>query len=112
MEPPFERAKRHVRDGREAPIGDLVMKMGAHVGERGPEAGNGGLEAAGAPGGASNPCRASDCALRIDDGNLVGPVPDRRAWRLSQTFEPVDNAVAGQNLFVVESELIGYERRR
>ena len=35
---PFERAERHVRNGRELPIGDLVMEMGAHVGQRGPEA--------------------------------------------------------------------------
>ncbi len=36
---PFERAERHVRNGREVPIGDLVMEMGAHVGQRGPEPG-------------------------------------------------------------------------
>ena len=45
-EPPFERAERHVRNGREVPIGDLVLEMGAHVRQRGPEAGGGCLEAA------------------------------------------------------------------
>ena len=92
-------------------IGDLVMKMGAHVRQRGPEAGRGCLEAARGSGGASNPRRANDHALRIGDGNLVGHVPDRRASGVSQSFEPVDNAVAGQHLFVVEPELIGQERR-
>jgi len=58
-----------------------------------------------------NPGRANDCAFRIDDGDLVGNVPDRRALRLSDSFEPIDNAVAGQNLFVIVSELIGQERR-
>src|SRR5258706_2689764 len=49
---PFERAERHVRDGREVPIGDLVLEMGAHVGQRRPEAGGGGFEAARRSGGA------------------------------------------------------------
>jgi hypothetical protein len=80
---PFERAKRHVRNRRELPIGDLVMEMGAHVGQRGPEAGAGCLEAARGSGGPSNPRRANDCALRIDDGDFVVRVPDRRAARLS-----------------------------
>ena len=31
--------------------------------------------------------------------------------RLSYSFEPIDNAVAGQNLFIIVSELIGQERR-
>ena len=35
---PFERAERHVRNGREVPIGDLVIEVGAHVSERRPEA--------------------------------------------------------------------------
>ena len=76
---PFERAERHVRNGREVPIGDLVMEMGAHVSQRRPEAGGGGFEAARGSGGASNPGRANDGAFRIDDGNLVGDVPGRRA---------------------------------
>ena len=38
-EPALERAERHVRDGREALVGDLVMEMRAHVRQRGPEAG-------------------------------------------------------------------------
>ena len=108
---PFERAERHVRNGREVPIGDLVMEMGAHVSQRRPEAGGGCFEAARGSGGASNPGRANDCAFRIDDGDLVGNVPDRRTLRLSDPFEPIDNAVAGQNLFIIVSELIGQERR-
>ena len=111
MELSFERAERHVRNGRELPIGDLVMEMGAHVSQRRPEAGAGVFEAARGSGGPSNPGRANDCAFRIDDGNLVGNVPDRRTLRLSDSFEPIDNAVAGQNLFIIVPELIGQERR-
>src|SRR5205085_2432139 len=80
---PFERAERHVGHGREVLIGDLVMEMGAHVGQRRPEAGGSSFEAARGSGGASNPGGANDCALRIDDGDLVGNVPNRRAFRLS-----------------------------
>ena len=107
---PFERAERHVRNGREVPIGDLVMEMGAHVGQHRPEAG-GSFEAARGPGGPGKPGGAYDCALGIDDGDLVGDAPDRRALRLSESFEPIDNAMAGENLFVIVSELIGQERR-
>src|SRR4030095_9793192 len=42
----FERAERHVRNGREVPIGDVVMEIGAHVSQRRPEAGGGCFEAA------------------------------------------------------------------
>ena len=108
---PFERAERHVRNGREVPIGDLVMEMGAHVSQRRPEAGGSGFEAARGSGGASNAGRANDGAFRIDEGDLVGNVPDRRTLGLSDSFEPIDNAVAGQNLFIILSELIGQERR-
>src|SRR5213592_2530390 len=75
---PFERAERHVRNGREVPIGDLVMEMGAHVSQRRPEAGGSRFEAARGSGRSSNPGRANDGAFRIDDGDLVGNVPDRR----------------------------------
>ena len=108
---PFERAEGHIRNGREVPIGDLVLEMGAHVGQRWSEAGGGSVEAARGSGGASNPGRAHDCAFRIDDGDLVGNVPDRRVLRLSDSFEAIDNAVAGQNLFIIMAELIGQERR-
>ena len=95
----------------ELPVGDLLMEMGAHVGQRRPEARGGCVEAARGSGGASNPGRADDGAGRIDDGDLVGDVPDRRALGLFDPFEPMDNAVAGQNLFIVVPELIGQERR-
>src|SRR6476469_3312878 len=51
---PFERAERHVRYGREVPIGDLVLEMGAHVSQRRPEAGGRCFQAARGAGGASN----------------------------------------------------------
>ena len=57
---PFERAERHVRNGREVPIGDLVMEMSTHMGQRGPEAGGSGFEAGGGSGGPGNPGRADD----------------------------------------------------
>ena len=79
---PFEPAERHVRNGREVPIGDLMLEMGAHVRQRGLVAGGSCFEVA-CGGGASNPGSANDCALRIDDGDFVGNVPDRRALRLS-----------------------------
>ena len=97
------------RDAR-LPIGDLEMEIGAHVGQRRPEAGGRGFEAR-ESGGASNAGRADDGAGRIDDGDLVGNVPDRRTLGLFDPFEPMDNAVTGQNLFIVVSELIGQERR-
>src|SRR4051812_35708014 len=108
---PFERAERHVRNGREVPIGDLVMKFRAHMSQCRPEARGGCFETARGSGGASNPGRPNDCAFRIDDRDLVGNVPDRRALRFSDSFEPTDNAVTGQNLFIIVSELIGQERR-
>jgi hypothetical protein len=108
---PFERAERHVRNGREVPIGDLVMEMGAHVSQRRPEAGSAGFEGARGSGGASDPGSANDGAFRIDDGDFVGNVPDRRTLRLSDSFEAIDDAVARQNLFIIVSELVGQERR-
>src|SRR6476469_671477 len=52
---PFERAERHVRNGLEVAIGDLVMEMGAHVSQRRSETGGGCFESARGSGGASNP---------------------------------------------------------
>ena len=52
-----------------------------------------------------------ESALRVDDGDLVGNVPDRRPLRLSDSFEPIDDAMAGQHLFIIVPELIGQERR-
>ena len=85
--------------------------MAAQVSQRRPEAWGVCFEAARGSGGASHPGRTNDYALRIDDGDLVGNVPDRRSLRLSDSFEPVDNAVARQNLFLIAAELIGQERR-
>ena len=62
-------------------------------------------------GGASNAGRADDGAGRIDDRDLVGDVPDRRALGRFDPLESMDDAVAGQHLFVIEPELIGQERR-
>src|SRR5262249_291976 len=71
-EPALERAEGHVRQGREVPVRDLVMELGAHVSQRRAEAGCGGFEAASGPGGTGNPGRPDNRAFRISDGNLVG----------------------------------------
>ena len=87
------------------------MEMSAHVSQRRSEAWGGRFEAVRGSGGASNPGRANDDAFRIDDGDLVGNVPDRRTLGLSDSFEAIDDAVAGQHLFIIVAELIGQERR-
>ena len=69
------------------------------------------FEAVRGSGGASNPGRANDGAFRIDDGDLVGNVPDRGTLGSSDSLEAIDNAVASQHLFIIVAELIGQERR-
>src|SRR3954471_19366145 len=111
QELPLERSQRHFGNGSELLIGDPAMVVVAHVSQGRLEPRDGSARKAVLVQRARDPRRADDGAFRIEHGNLVGDVPDRRAFELTYSLNPVDDATAGQNLFIIETELIGHERR-
>ncbi len=66
------------------------------------------------PGGAqpSGDTRGADHGpIVVDEGNLVGDVPDGQPVRLANHFDAVDDPFAGQHIFVINPELVGQEGR-
>ena len=87
------------------------MVVVAHVSQRRFESGDRPARKAVLAQRARDPGRADDRAFRIEHGNFVGDVPSGHAFKFTYALNPVDDAVAGQNLFIIETELIGHERR-
>jgi hypothetical protein len=111
QELPLERPQRHFGNGSQFLIRDYTLVVVAHVGQRRLEPRDGSARKTVRSQRARDSGRADDRAFCIEHGNFVGDVPGRHAFKFTDAFDPVDDAVAGQNLFVIETELIGHERR-
>ena len=59
-----------------------------------------------------DPRGADDRPVGIDEGDLVGHVPDRQPIGLADELDAVDDPVPGQHVLIVQAELIGQEGRR